>query len=114
MASPRHDRRRLLHGRRAVVVWRRPAPRSPAYRQNWVSTTTSRGPTRRSASASGDGEPVTFVEGSVDVDLDALASELKEALGTGGTVHEASLEPQDDHADRMPALLAKRGFTVDA
>lgn len=58
-------------------------------------------------------KPVTVVEGFVDVDLDALASELKGALGTGGTVREDSLELQGDHADRVPALLAERGFTVD-
>lgn len=59
------------------------------------------------------GKPVTIVEGFDDVDLAALASELKRALGTGGTVDEDSIELQGDHADRVPALLRERGFTVD-
>jgi translation initiation factor 1 len=61
------------------------------------------------------GKPVTVLEGFDDTDLDALASELKGALGTGGTVREdaGTIELQGDHADRVPALLRERGFTVD-
>jgi translation initiation factor 1 len=61
------------------------------------------------------GKPVTVVEGFEDADLGALASELKGALGTGGTVRAEAwaIELQGDHADRVPALLRERGFTVD-
>lgn len=59
------------------------------------------------------GKPVTVVEGFEDVDLAGLASELKGALGTGGTVAGDAIELQGDHADRVPALLRERGFTVD-
>lgn len=60
------------------------------------------------------GKPVTVVEGFDDgVDRDALASDLKRALGTGGTVRENGLELQGDHADRVGDLLADRGFAVD-
>lgn len=59
-------------------------------------------------------KPVTVVEGfdpSV-VDLDDLGSDLKSALGTGGTVKEDAIELQGDHRDRVPDLLAERGFQV--
>jgi translation initiation factor 1 len=60
------------------------------------------------------GKPVTVVEGfDGGVDRDALASDLKRALGTGGTVREDGLELQGDHADRVGDLLADRGFAVD-
>nr|WP_276261642.1 translation initiation factor [Haloglomus sp. DT116] len=59
------------------------------------------------------GKPVTIVEGFDDTDLDALASELKGALGTGGTTTDGTIELQGDHVDRVPALLHERGFTVD-
>lgn len=60
-------------------------------------------------------KPVTVVEGFEDTDLDALASELKSAVGTGGTVREDDgvLELQGDHADRVSDLLRDRGFAVD-
>lgn len=45
-------------------------------------------------------------------DLKSLASELKSALGTGGTVKEGHIEIQGDHEDRIRDLLAERGYQV--
>lgn len=59
-------------------------------------------------------KPVTLVEGfDAAVDLKDLASELKRALGTGGTVADDAIELQGDHRDRVPDLLRDRGFTVE-
>lgn len=60
-------------------------------------------------------KPVTVVEGFDPdaTDLKDLASELKSAVGAGGTVDGATIEVQGDHADRVADLLADRGFTVE-
>lgn len=60
------------------------------------------------------GKPVTIVEGFdlPDSEVEQVASELKRAIGTGGTVDEGRIELQGDHQDRLPALLEDRGFTV--
>ncbi len=60
------------------------------------------------------GKPVTIVEG-LDLpksDIQAIASELKSSMGTGGTVDEGRIELQGDHRDRVPDLLRDRGFDV--
>ncbi|MFC6719527.1 translation initiation factor [Natrialbaceae archaeon GCM10025810] len=60
------------------------------------------------------GKPVTIVEG-FDLprsEVQSIASDLKSAMGTGGTVDEGRIELQGDHRDRVPALLEKRGFQV--
>jgi translation initiation factor 1 len=58
-------------------------------------------------------KPVTVVEGfDQGVDLDEVASELKRAVGAGGTVTDGAVEIQGDHRDRLPDLLADRGFQV--
>jgi translation initiation factor 1 len=44
--------------------------------------------------------------------LAALASELKKALGTGGSALESSVEIQGDRRDAIRARLAARGWTV--
>ena len=44
--------------------------------------------------------------------LKALASELKRACGTGGTVVENTVEIQGDLRDRIRAALEKKGWTV--
>ncbi len=60
------------------------------------------------------GKPVTIVEG-FDLpksEIESVASELKSAMGTGGTVDEGRIELQGDHRDRVPDLLRERGFEV--
>ena len=60
-------------------------------------------------------KPVTVVDGFDDeaVDLKEVSSELKRALGTGGTVDDGAVELQGDHRDRVADLLRDRGFAVD-
>ncbi|MFC7214019.1 translation initiation factor [Saliphagus sp. GCM10025308] len=60
------------------------------------------------------GKPVTILEGFdlSTADLKSTASELKQALGTGGTVEEGRIELQGDHRSRLPPLLRERGFQV--
>ncbi len=60
------------------------------------------------------GKTVTVVEGLPRNQefLKALARELKQACGSGGSVVEARIEVQGDHRDRLRSLLAKRGWTV--
>ncbi|WP_435063113.1 translation initiation factor [Halobaculum sp. EA56] len=59
-------------------------------------------------------KPVTVIEGFDPdaVDLRELASELKRAVGAGGTVDDGVIEVQGEHAERVRALLEERGFTV--
>lgn len=60
------------------------------------------------------GKPMTLVEGFADgTELTSLASRLKRAVGTGGTVTDGRIELQGDHRDRLAALLADEGFTVE-
>lgn len=60
------------------------------------------------------GKTVTVVDGLPrnPVFLKELASELKRACGSGGTVGETSVEIQGDHRDALRALLARKGWTV--
>jgi translation initiation factor 1 len=59
-------------------------------------------------------KPVTIVEGfdRSKSELGSTASDLKSALGTGGTVDDGRIELQGDHRDRVPELLRDRGFDV--
>ncbi|ELZ09927.1 translation initiation factor SUI1 [Halovivax asiaticus JCM 14624] len=61
-------------------------------------------------------KPVTIVEGFdlPKAEIESLASDLKSAMGTGGTVDEGRIELQGDHRDRVPDLLRDRGFQVQA
>ena len=42
--------------------------------------------------------------------LAALAKELKQRCGSGGTVREGAIEIQGEHRDTLVAELAKRGY----
>ncbi|WP_435551023.1 translation initiation factor [Natrinema sp. CGMCC1.2065] len=60
-------------------------------------------------------KPVTIVEGFdlSKAEIESTASDLKSALGTGGTVADGGrIELQGDHRDRVPELLRERGFNV--
>ncbi|QLG49962.1 translation initiation factor [Natrinema halophilum] len=59
-------------------------------------------------------KPVTIIDGFdlPDPEIESTASDLKSALGTGGTVDEGRIELQGDHRDRVPELLRDRGFDV--
>lgn len=61
------------------------------------------------------GKPMTIVEGFEDttIDLEELASGLKQQLGAGGTVEGETIEIQGDHRRRLPALLREEGFSVE-
>ncbi|WP_290818929.1 translation initiation factor [Halovivax sp.] len=60
------------------------------------------------------GKPVTIVEGFdlPNSEVESIASDLKSAMGTGGTVDEGRIELQGDHRGRVPALLRDRGFQI--
>ena len=60
------------------------------------------------------GKPVTIVDGFdlPDSEIESIASDLKSAMGTGGTVDEGRIELQGDHRGRVPELLRERGFQV--
>jgi translation initiation factor 1 len=60
------------------------------------------------------GSPVTLVKNlalSAD-DLKALAKQLKQACGTGGTIKEGVIELQGDQRQKAAALLQKLGYRV--
>lgn len=60
------------------------------------------------------GKKMVVVEGfDPDFDVDDLASQLKSALGTGGTAKDDRIELQGDHEDRVRALLRERDFQVE-
>jgi len=44
--------------------------------------------------------------------LKALAKELKQRCGSGGTLREGVIEIQGDHRDTLVAELGRRGWTV--
>lgn len=60
------------------------------------------------------GNGVTVVEGfhHTREDLAAMARELKNLCGAGGTVREDSIEIQGDHRAQIAAWLRGRGFRV--
>lgn len=59
------------------------------------------------------GKKVTIVDGfDGAVDVDALAKELKQHLGTGGTSKDGAVELQGDHREKAKAYLRQRGYTV--
>jgi len=60
------------------------------------------------------GKTVTVISGFTRHadELDALASDLKKACGTGGTIRGMELEIQGDARDRLRAKLSGLGFAV--
>jgi len=60
------------------------------------------------------GKTVTVIDGLPRNEpfLAQLASELKRALGSGGTVAEGRVEIQGDQREKLRELLGKRGWTV--
>ncbi len=60
------------------------------------------------------GKQVTIISGfDDDFDIDELSSELKSALGCGGTTRDGEIELQGEHLDRVENLLAERGIKVE-
>lgn len=57
------------------------------------------------------GKGVTVITGLAlnDAELEALAKELKQRCGSGGTVKDGVIEIQGDHRDTLVAELVKRG-----
>jgi translation initiation factor 1 len=60
------------------------------------------------------GKIVTVVAGVPlgEVELAALAADLKRRCGSGGTVRDGAIEIQGEHRDTLVAELMKRGFAV--
>ncbi|MFB6150062.1 MAG: translation initiation factor [Halobacteriales archaeon] len=60
------------------------------------------------------GKQMVIIEGFAgETDIDGLASELKSALGTGGTVKDNHIELQGDHRERVRDLLTEKGFDIE-
>lgn len=53
-----------------------------------------------------------FAPHIADADLEALAKRLRQAIGTGGTVKDRTIEIQGEHAPKIRALLEAEGFQV--
>lgn len=60
------------------------------------------------------GKGVTTVTGAPleGKELQALAKQLKQRCGSGGTVREGVIEIQGDHRDALVGELERRGWTV--
>jgi translation initiation factor 1 len=60
------------------------------------------------------GKTVTVIDGLPrnGAWLEALASELKKALGTGGSAREGAVEIQGDRREAIRSRLAAKGWTV--
>lgn len=60
------------------------------------------------------GKGVTTISGISlpDKELAALARELKQLCGTGGTVKNYVIEIQGDHRDKLKSALEDRGYQV--
>ncbi len=58
------------------------------------------------------GKPVTVVTHLTlsEADLKALASQLKNRLGTGGTAKDGEVELQGDHREALVPILSQLGF----
>jgi translation initiation factor 1 len=58
----------------------------------------------------GKGVSVVTGLGLGEAELGALATELKKACGSGGTVRDGAIEIQGDHREQLVAELIRRGF----
>lgn len=63
------------------------------------------------------GKPMTIVSGfdpdlTTGGDLKELASDLKRAVGAGGTVTDGHIEVQGDQRERVRGILEERGYSV--
>jgi translation initiation factor 1 len=60
------------------------------------------------------GKAVTLITGLPlgDIELAALARELKRQCGSGGTVKGGAIEIQGEHRDALVAELLRRGFAA--
>ena len=60
------------------------------------------------------GKAVTLVKNLVSSpeDLKALAKQLKQECGTGGTIRDGVIEIQGEQRQRIAALLQKMGYKV--
>lgn len=60
------------------------------------------------------GKGVTLISGlPLDVEaLKALAKELKQVCGSGGTVKDGVIEIQGEHREKLKPVLEKKGFQV--
>lgn len=59
------------------------------------------------------GKIVTVISGLADDDVRSdLLTELKNLVGSGGTIRDANLEIQGDHADKLSKSLKERGYRI--
>ena len=60
------------------------------------------------------GKGMTLISGLMlnNEDLEKLSRELKQKLGTGGTIKDRVIEIQGDHRDQLCEELKNRGFSV--
>lgn len=65
---------------------------------------------RETAGRKGKGVTVISGLGLPEPELEALATQLKRACGSGGTVVAGRIEIQGEHRDRLVEELIKRGF----
>ena len=67
---------------------------------------------RETAGRNGKGVTTLSGFGLPETELQALAKELKQLCGTGGTVKNWVIEIQGDQRDKLKAALEQRGFKV--
>jgi len=60
------------------------------------------------------GKVVSLVKGLVlsEADLTALAKQIKQACGSGGTLKDQVIEIQGDHREKIAEILRKLGYKV--
>jgi translation initiation factor 1 len=60
------------------------------------------------------GKVVSLVKGLVlsEADVNALARQIKQACGSGGTVKDGVIEIQGDHREKIAEVLRKLGYKV--